>query len=186
MIESKVPLYLMNIILSYLDHFSLRDYDTAMCNKDNRPIFLESLQCIKYNIACRWKILRNIRSTVEYSSITNVKYISDICEKLIIYSIIIRYKKINKIDLMHNNIKILHIDLDNHDVIVNSIRCKNLETLMLCNVQKVNVKVFNSLTKNCPNLKKISLVYCSKIFATRDLLTIIGSDKIKLYIRNRY
>ena len=60
----------MNIILSYLDRFSLRDYDTAICNKDNRPLFLESVQCIKYNIACRWKILRNIKSIVEYSNIT--------------------------------------------------------------------------------------------------------------------
>ena len=185
MIESKVPLYLMNIILSYLDRFSLRDYDTSICNKDNRPIFLESLQCIKYNIACRWKILRNIKSTVEYSNIYNIKYISDICEKLIIYSSFTRYSKINNIDLLHNNIKTLHVDLDNHDIIVNSIRCKNLETLVLCNVQKVNVKVFNSLIKNCPNLKELSLIYCSRIFATRDLLTIIGSNKIKLNIRNR-
>ena len=116
----------------------------------------------------------------------NIKYISDICENLIIYGTNIWYRHINNIDLFHNNIKNLHIDLDNHDIIINSIKCENLETVMLCNVQKVNIKVFNSLTKNCPNLKKISLVYCSRIFATHDLLTIIGSDKIKLYIRNRY
>ena len=75
-------------ILQCLNKESLKNYDTAICNKKLRYIFLEAIKYTQHKIitTCKWTYMRNIKANTEYTNIVNLPYVSSNCKKLVVFS----------------------------------------------------------------------------------------------------
>jgi hypothetical protein len=148
------------------------------------------LKFVKYNLANKWSYIRNIKSNLQLCDFRDIKYVSDVCTKLIINKKDCHFSflspKIYNIDIVNHNIKHLHIDLgmrDKHYYILNSIEANNLLEIVLCYVKYMNIDLINNLSKTCPSLKKLKIIFCKNIDS--DYVSDIFKDcKIDLYIKN--
>ena len=192
MLEYVLPIDILIIILSLLDEISLRNYDTAICNKEYRSIFLESLKLLKYSHANKWSFTRNIKNNSQICDFRCVKYVSDICVKLIINKEEDRFFSFSaprnyNIDIVNHNIKYLHIDLglrDKNTYILSSIEGNNIFEIVLCYVNYINIDLLKNLSKTCPNLKKVKIIFCDNI-NIQHLVDIFTNFNIELYIKNK-
>ena len=151
--------YNLSNILSFLDKKTLVNYDTALLHKKSRNIFLKVIQFTKFNIEiCKWTSIRNINFVKIICSSKYAKYFNCNVKKLII-----NHKNNNiftdKFLIYNDYIEELHIDLNNHHVVLEELIAKNLKVLTLVYVRKINVKIFDT----CPNLEKIILIRCSSL-----------------------
>lgn len=183
MLEEIIPIEIMVYILSFLDIYSIIKYDSALTNTVNRSIFLDSLKILKCGIANKWSFYRNIQNKVVVCHFTNLKYVTDICYKIIVYGKSLRNRTILPVNIINNNIKYLHIDFIGYNILLNTICGNSIEKIILCNIKRINVDVFVKLSRNCPRLKIIKLLYCSDIFLEEKLTVITNNNSIKISVR---
>jgi len=84
MINYRIPLDIIYVIMPFLDQEDIVNYDTAMCNKEFRPSFLEILKNRRFpsvNV-CRWSLIRQLVANTEYCNYKNLKYVSNTCNNL--------------------------------------------------------------------------------------------------------
>ena len=183
MIEDIIPEYIIAIILSYLNIYAIKSYDTAITNRINRPIFLNSLQMLQWCVVSRWSFLRNIKSDLCYCKFNNLKYVHELCSRLVVYSGIIMQDEEFNIDISNDSIVYLHIDFLLKNIILNKIRGNKIESITMCNLQKINVAVFVKLTIYCPSLKTIRLINCSDVYLEDQIIGIVNSNNIKISVK---
>lgn len=181
MINSQIPEYVILQIFSFLDKFSLREYDSAMTSKEYRPVFLEILKSFEICTIDRWSYLRGIRSSVGHCKFYNIKCIPDICTDLVIYGR--ARKKSSVLDIQNDNIRKLRIDLLADNIVFNTLKAKNLEKLTIVNIEQINVNIFTKLAKNCPTLAMITLINYNKIHTYEMVNTLINNEKIKVVVK---
>jgi hypothetical protein len=153
--EFILPLEIIINVFSFLDKKSIMCYDTALCSKSRREIFLLALKNFRICNMCEWTYLRNIKIKEGICPYFNTEYISDNCEKLIVSGD--RSKKF-VFEVINDNIKTLHVDLGITCAYFESIKCLNLEKITMVNV--IHMNIFKNLNINCPKLKKVTMVYC--------------------------
>jgi len=192
MLESVLPNDILIIILSLLDELSLRNYDTAICNKEYRRIFLESLKSVTYIHANEWSYIRNINNKLQMCYFSNIKYVSDVCIKLIVnnknntYYPFCKSRNYN-IDIVNHNIKYLHVDLgspEKNKYILSSIEGNNLLELVLCYVNYIKIDLLENLHKTCPILQKVKVIFSTNIDINR-ISNIFRECKIDLYVKEK-
>lgn len=180
--EQILPQELLFIIFDFISIKELCLYDTALCNKNNRKIFLNTLKnyTIKYIIVSKWTFIRGIKSKRECSNeYKNMEYISNLCEELIISNstYIHTHKDNNIIDINNNNITSLIIDLNIfHNSYLNSINAKKLKCLSIVYARFLN----KDLYKLCPSLEKVIFI---KPFIENLEEKLTHNDKIKIIIK---
>lgn len=183
MIETILPIDTLSVIFSFLDKKSLRSYDTSMLSKINRPIFLESLsRGVFFNkdlTICSWSIRRGLKSNIESSNLTLIKYVSDSCKKLTIYG---RYRENTKFSIKNDNIECLYIDFAKSKTQFRSLKAKNLESLVMIYPRNINKLLLIKLSINCPKLQKICFFKCGE-YNKEYMEEIIKTNKIKIICR---
>lgn len=163
--EFKLTEFLLVKIFSYLDEYSLRNYDTALTEKEKRKIYLECLKKLRccYLHINRWTHLKGITNFLQYVNYENTQYISN-CKKLILYTKDFFHKKCQKkiiiINVINDNIENIHIDSERKLINIKSIKSKNLKILLIVNCYLYDLEFLKNIIDDCPKLKKINFIHC--------------------------
>lgn len=181
-----LPSETIAIILQYLDKYSLLSYDNSLMNKNARYIFLDAINHAHYTkmTICKWTSLRGIVAITECSDVTNLKYVSNICKKLILYY---KYKKhsfVNTFQVINDNIEYLHIDINNSLLFFDKLQAKNMKTLVMVGVNYINLQMFADIDKYCPKLKTMTIIMSNKQYSVVNISGLVKNDKIKISVHN--
>jgi hypothetical protein len=181
-----LPSETISIILHYLDKYSLLNYDNSLMNKNTRYIFLDAIKytCYHKMTICKWTSLRGIKSLTEFSDVMNLKYVSNMCKKLILYS---RYKNgcsINTFQVINDNVEHLHIDINGSFLIFDKLKAKNMKTMVIIGVNYINLQVFTDINKYCPNLKTINIIMSNKAYSAVNISGLVNNDEINIKVCN--
>jgi hypothetical protein len=170
-------------ILQYLTKESLKNYDTAICNKKLRYIFLEAIKCTQYNIitTCKWTYIRNIKTNTEYTNIVNLPYVSPNCRKLIVFSKFKNTFKRTRFEVVNDTIEYLHIDLNNNLFILDKLQAKNIKVLFIIGVELLNLDIFVDICIKCPKLKTINIIMSNILYSERNISSLVN-NKIKINV----
>ena len=181
MINSIIPEYNILNIFSFLDILSLKKYDSAMTSKKYRSFFLYILKLLNLKIVEQWTNLRGIKHSIEMCKIKNLKYVSDMCTNLTVFG---NYKKdvYDFINIENDNIINLRIDVIG-EYILNNIKCRNLENIIIVNIYKINIVIFTNLKNTCPNVNKIIIITRDKTYKEEKINNIINNNKVKVTIK---
>jgi hypothetical protein len=159
MINTGLPYDVIYEILSFLNQKDTMNYDTSICNRKFRPIFLDVLKnrIFRYINSCRWSILRQVGGVCEHCNINNLEHISNRCKNVVIYgrkTIISWPKRI--FNIINNNIIRLHIDFSMiYNTRITGIQCSNLINLVFVGVRDIDPDVLYNIKYTCPKLKNV-------------------------------
>ena len=179
-----IPDYVIIIIFSFLDKFSLQKYDSAMTSKSDRKYYLSTIKLLKISNPCRWSYLRGVQGfDRQICKFNNINYVSKYCTDLIIYG---NYsdKNYKTFYINNENIKKLRIDLYSKNIQLFELYAKNLEELYFVRYVNININVLKNISKNCPKLKKINFIcpICI-IYNEEQIKKLINTDKIEVKIK---
>ncbi len=165
----------MAIIISFLDKNSTKSLVVAS-GKKNQDIIKESLGRIRlpHFQICEWTFRNKIKSVHSYVLEENIKYVPDICKKLIILK-----NKYNRgvskfISILNNNIEYLHVDCCQ----IKEIKSKTLKILFLLYNKNLDINILENIILSCPNLNKI-FIYSKTLKLDNEWI-----DEIKNYNKN--
>lgn len=171
-------------ILQYLNKESLKNYDTAICNKKLRYIFLEAIKYTQYqNInICEWTHIRNIKAKTEYSDMVNLSYVSSNCKKLVVFSKFKNNFKKTRFEVVNDTIEYLHIDLNNNLFVLDKLKAKNIKVLFIIGVELINLDIFVDIDKQCPKLKTINIIMSNREYSEGKISSLVNTNKIKINV----
>ena len=176
-----IPEYVIIIIFSFLDKFSLQKYDSAMTSKNDRKYYLSTIKLLKIANPCRWSYLRGVQGfDRQICNFNNINYVSKYCTDLIIYGSSKNYKTFY---INNENIKKLRIDLCSKNIELFELYAKNLEELYFVKYVNININVLENISKNCPKLKKINFISPICVYNEEQIKNAINTDKIAVKIK---
>ena len=152
-------------ILNYLDSESLRNFDTALLNKEERLCLMNIFS--KYDFgnisACKWTYLRNFNCIKQFCRFNNLSFISPQCKHVTIYyknGVINGHKEKYQVIKIDNDIlESIHIDFEkSYHVGVESIKGANIKSITIACARNIS-NIFLNIRENCPKLQKIRLMY---------------------------
>ena len=171
-------------ILEHLTKESLKNYDTAICNKKLRYIFLEAIKHTHHKIitTCKWTYIRNIKANTEYTNIVNLPYVSPNCKKLIVFSKFKNTFKRTRFEVVNDTIEYLHIDLNNNLFLLDKLQAKNIKVLFIIGVELINLDIFVDIDKQCPKLKTINIIMSNRQYSEGKISSLVNTNKIKINV----
>lgn len=186
--ELKLNEQVIVIILSFLCEISLRNYDSALTEKEKRIIYIEcltKLRCINLHIN-RWTNLRKITNNLQYVNYKNIKYISN-CEKIIVYTKneYEKSEKIINIDINNDNIEYIHIDFDCKIISINntiSIKSKKLKKILFVGKYINDINFLKNLIEDCPKLNTIKFISCTNTKLYNNIIEFKKDQNLKIII----
>lgn len=182
MFISIIPEYVIIQIFSFLDKFSIQQYDSAITSKNDRKYYLEIIKFLKIPNPCRWTYLRGIQcGSRQICKINNLNYVSDFCKDLILYDGILRKKNI-KLNFENNNIVKLRIDFVSKYIKIINLKGENIEEIFFVLYCLEINNILENISKNCPKLKKITIHSRSNNYQKEYIEDLINDKKIEVKI----
>jgi hypothetical protein len=86
------------------------------------------------------------------------------------------------INIENDNIINLRIDVIG-EYILNNIKFRNLENIIIVNIYKINIVIFTNLKNTCPNVNKIIIITRDKTYKEEKINNIINNNKVKVTIK---
>jgi hypothetical protein len=172
-----IPEYMSNI-MSFLDKNSLKSLVISSKKKD-QDIIKKSLSRlhVSHIQVCEWTFRYKIDSVHSYVLEDNIKYVSNICKKLIILK---SKRRNNYIKICNDNIEYLHVDCCK----IQEIKSKTLKTLFLIYNQFLDVDVLENIILSCPSLNNL-LLYSRTLHLTDEWINEMKEHNNKLKIKSR-
>lgn len=155
-------------IILYLDKIDLQTLVEAFSNcEKNRyheNIIHGILKNIPYNRlqVCSWTHKYGMKNKKEYVTIEDIKYISNICQDLIIWNEH-RNRYNSEIIMQNHNLIKIHIDAYISYVYNITLDCPNLRFLNIINMKRLDTEMLHQIIQKCQKLERIFISYSGKI-----------------------
>ena len=158
--ELTLPTAILKVIFDFVDLNCLKNYDDAVIVCKSRWIlFVDSLRLRKNLQVSKWTFERGIHNKQEICGVPNLKYVSEICESLIVNRNFNYIYDSMECEIINSRIKTLHIDFAREGkLLLDRIACESLETLRLVCIANINSEIFNNVFTLCPKLRRILII----------------------------